>query len=172
MHVKVLSSLVISLMADGQNFLHGEKPVYSHMHFSARKWNFRPVNICIESTIKSTKGWYYWKCMLIIFLKLNFGNESCSLTEISNKIVKKLSCVHRFPQNREKRRWGMKGGCRGKVNLTFQFRLGHNEYKDCFCNPFYILLAYCTVQWGETKGYQCPNSKRSAMVPCLTLRWA
>ena len=51
MHLKVLSNLVLAMMADGQSFLHGKKLVYSHMHFSAGNWNFRPTNICIESTI-------------------------------------------------------------------------------------------------------------------------
>ena len=49
--LKVLSNWVLALMADGQSFLHGKKLVYSHMHFSAGNWNFRPSNICIESTI-------------------------------------------------------------------------------------------------------------------------
>ena len=43
---------------------------------------------------------------LDIFLRINFGHESCSLTESSNKIVKKSICSHRIGEKvDEKRKW-------------------------------------------------------------------
>ena len=84
MHLKVPSSFMLVVMADGWPNLCSKKLVYSHMHFSAEHWNYRPVNTCIETPLWSTKGWWYWKSILVKSPKYNFGHCGPKLEHFTN----------------------------------------------------------------------------------------
>jgi len=76
MHLKVLSNLVLAVMADGQSFLHGKKPVYSsvlshsflsgELEFSANQHMYRVDNIVDERLVslemhtKHLSETYFW----------------------------------------------------------------------------------------------------------------
>ena len=87
MHSKVPSSFMLVVMADGRPNLSSKKLVDSHMHFSAGNWNYRPTNICIETSVWSAKGWCYWKCILNNSPKLNFGHLGLQLEHFTNKKI-------------------------------------------------------------------------------------
>ena len=93
MHLKVPSSFMLVVMADGWPNLCSKKLVYSHMHFSAEHWNYRPVNTCIETPLWSTKGWWYWKSILVKSPKYNFGHCGPKLEHFTNKKKWKMAPV-------------------------------------------------------------------------------
>ena len=93
MHLKVPSSLVLALMADGLPNLCSKKLVDSHMHFSAEHWNYFTVNTCIEFPLWSTKGWWYWKCIFGKSPEYNFGHCGPKLEHFTNKNKWKMAPV-------------------------------------------------------------------------------